>query len=99
MRLGVVAATFGLGGLLAGLRSPGRRILHAAAAAAMGLLVHFGFVLLTRLASLVGAPDGASVAQDGSAGWLKLAIWCLAWAMAGGLVVATRLDRHRTHRR
>jgi hypothetical protein len=98
-RLVIVAASFAIGGLLAGLRSPGRRVLHAAAAALMGLLVHLGFAVLTRLANLAGAPDGASVAPGGGAGWLKLAVWCLAWAMAGGFLVASRLDRHRAGRR
>ena len=94
-----VAVSFGLGALLAGLRSAMNRPSHALMAAALGLALHLVFVALTRALNTVGGPAAAQVAPDGFIGWLKLAGWGAAWALVLGLLIDSLFGRSRRRAR
>ncbi|MCU0308678.1 MAG: hypothetical protein MUE51_13105 [Thermoleophilia bacterium] len=83
VRLAIVAAGFAAAGLLAALRAPGRRALHAAGAWVAGWLIFGLWVALTALADALGGPGRADLVQGTDRQAVILAAWGLAFALLG----------------
>jgi hypothetical protein len=91
LRLGTAALAFLVGGFLAGVRTSGRRPLHALAAGVIAYLLYGVFVGAARLIDLLGAPSAPDAAPDGVAALLLGAVWALLFALAGGALASSWL--------
>ncbi len=95
VRLVAVAAAFGLGGFLAGVRAEELRPLHAAAAAAAAYVFHAAFVVLGHLADAVGGPAAPRFMPGDNVDWGITAAVGLVAAILGGLTASARLSPGR----
>lgn len=87
MRLLACALGFGIGGFLAGVRAAWRRIAHGVAAWAVAYVIHAAFILLATFIDIVGGPEAPALIPGGGGAWLIAALWSLAWAVAGAMLV------------
>lgn len=95
----LLAASFGLGALFAGLRSAMNRPSHAFMAALVGIALHLVFVGMTHLLETVGGPTPAELVPGGTLTWLKLSAWGILWALTLGVVVDALFGRSRRRAR
>lgn len=86
VRLAVAAATFGLGGFLAGVRAASRRPAHAVWAAFAAYVIHACFVAIAWIIDHLGGPDAPALVPGGGRDWLVAAGWAFAAALIGGLI-------------
>lgn len=83
LRLALTGMAFLVAGFLAGVRARGRRGLHAAAAAAVGHVLHAAYIALARLLDAIGGPSAPALTSGGAGSWLLAALWGLLLALVG----------------
>jgi len=91
VRLLAIAATFLLGGFLAGVRSVDRRSIHGLAAGIAAHAVYVAFVALAALIATVAEPAPPDLAPGGAGRTGVAVLWGLAFATMGGLLAASWL--------
>jgi hypothetical protein len=94
-----VAASFTIGGFLAGVRAETLRPLHAALAAVAAYAFHAVFVVIGHLASALGGPSSPSFVPGATDTWVLTALLGLVAAMIGGGIAMTWLRPQRDDRR
>jgi hypothetical protein len=92
LRLTAAAASFGLGGFLAGVRADSRRPAHALAAAVCGYAIHAVFIAIARLIDALGGPDAPQIAPGSGRDWVVAAGWAALFALAGGALAGAWLS-------
>ena len=91
VRLLAVAATFLLGGFLAGVRSAARRPVHGLAAGVAAHAVYVAFVALAALIATVAEPAPPDLVPGGAGRTGVALLWGLAFAVMGGLLAGSWL--------
>lgn len=97
-RLTIVAAGFGLGGFLAGVRAADRRLTHAVGAWLVAHAVYAAFAALAHLLGWLGGPDAPELMPGSRSAWLAATIWALACALGGGALTRHWLGSGRRRR-
>jgi hypothetical protein len=85
-RLAASAASFLLGGLLAGVRAGGRRRLHALCAGVLAYVIDAAFVAAAAVIDGIGGPNGPDLFPGGLRDWVLAAVWSLGFALVGGII-------------
>jgi peptidoglycan/LPS O-acetylase OafA/YrhL len=91
LRLLATAASFLLGGFLAGVRASVRRPAHGLAAGVAGHVIYAVFVALASAIALFAEPDPPDLMPGGAARTGAAALWALAFALIGGLLAGSWL--------